>query len=177
MLRARVNVGQDDAVGDGGGIFRTRHGGNSRVQKQLVIAGGKVAALLIPGCDVAEFYLQYGGLQGVEPGVPADLVVEVAASHAVGAQRAGVGRQRRGARGEQAGVAHGGEVFGGVEAEGSSIAERASGSGIPAREIPAGSEGLGGVFDQQEAGVILLDGGEAVPVGALAVEVDRGGWP
>ena len=37
---------------------------------------------------------------------------------------------------------------------------------------PRGSEGLGGVFEDEEAGVVVLELGEGVHVGALAVEVD-----
>ncbi len=38
--------------------------------------------------------------------------------------------------------------------------------------VPCGSEGLGGVFDQEQARVGLLKRGEGVPIGALAVEMD-----
>ncbi len=38
--------------------------------------------------------------------------------------------------------------------------------------VPGGAEGLGGVFDEEQAGIVLLEGGEGVQVGALAVEVD-----
>ena len=68
--------------------------------------------------------------------------------------------------GEQAGIAKGAEVFGGVEAEGGEVAERSGWSAVP-----GGSEGLGGVFDEEQV-VALLQGGEGVPVGALAVEMD-----
>ena len=64
---------------------RRRSGG----AEELVVAGGAVAALLVPLGKVAEFDREDGGLDGVEAGVRADLVVEVAAGHAVGAERAG----------------------------------------------------------------------------------------
>ena len=38
--------------------------------------------------------------------------------------------------------------------------------------MPGGSEGLGGVFDEEETGGLSFEGGEGVPVGALAVEMD-----
>ena len=94
--------------------------------------------------------------------------MEVAAGHAVGAEGTGVGVERcGGACREEAGVAESGEVFCGVEAEGGGVAEGAGGHGVP-----GGAEGLGGVFDEQEAGVGLLDAGEGVEVGTLAEEVD-----
>ena len=43
---------------------------------------------LIACGDVPQLYLQHRGLDGVQPGVPADLVVEVALAHAVGAEHA-----------------------------------------------------------------------------------------
>ena len=64
-------------------------GGESGIAEELVVAGGAVAALLVPLGQIAEFDFEDGGLDGVEAGVPADLVVEVAAAHAVGAQHAG----------------------------------------------------------------------------------------
>ena len=134
--------------------------------EELVVASGVVAALLVPPGEVAEFDLEDGGLDGVEAGVPADLVVIVAAAHAVGAEDAGVVVDGGGGGGDEAGVAHGAEIFCGVEAEGCGVAEGAGGGAVP-----GGSEGLGGVFDEEEV-VVLFQGGECVPVGALAVEVD-----
>ena len=57
--------------------------------KLLVVEQGELAAAAVAGGDVAQLDLEYGGLQGVEAGVPADLVVEVAAPHAVGAEHGG----------------------------------------------------------------------------------------
>jgi len=84
----------------------------------------------------------------------------------VGAEDTGVVVDRGGGGGDEAGVAHGAEIFCGVEAEGGSVAESSGGD-----VVPGGSEGLGGVFDEYEV-VVLLEGGERVPVGALAVEMD-----
>ena len=72
-----------------------------------------------------------------------------------------------GVGGDEACVAEGGEVFGGVEAEGGGVAERAYGA-----IVPRGAEGLGGVFDELEI-VGFGEGGEGVHVRALAVEMDR----
>ena len=75
----------------------------------------------------------------------------VTAVHAVGAEGAGVVVDGGGAGGDQAGVSEGAEVFGGVEAEGGGVAE-GSGGRFRRRGSPGGSEGLGGVFDEEEVG-------------------------
>ncbi len=165
VLGAGVGVGQDDAGGPG--VLGRGEGGDAGGEEELVVAGGEVAAALVPGGQVAEFDLEDGGLEGVESGVPADFVVEVAARHAVGAEGAGAGVEGGGAGGDEAGVAEGGEVFSGVEAEGGGVAEGACGDGVP-----GGAEGLGGVLDEQEAGMLELEGDEGVEVGALTVEVN-----
>ena len=126
---------------------------------------------MVPGGEVFEFDLEDGGLEGVEAGVPADFVVEVAATHAVGSEHAGALVNFRGRRCQEAGIAEGGEVFGGVEGEGGGVSE-GSGGGEGAVQVPGGSEGLGGVFDEEETGGLSFEGGEGVPIGALAVEVD-----
>ncbi len=167
VLGAGMGVGQDDAGCDGVGLSGEVQGGDAGCEEELVVAGGEVAAALVPGGEVAEFDREDGGLEGVEAGVPADFVVEVAAGHAVGAEGAGAGVDGGGAGGDEAGVAEGGEVLGGVEAEGGGVAEGAGGDGVP-----GGAEGLGGVLDEQEAGVLELEGDEGVEVGALAEEVD-----
>ena len=134
--------------------------------EELIVAGGEVAALLVPLGKVGEFDFEDGGLDGVEAGVPADFVVEVAALHAVGSEGAGVVVDGGGAGGDEAGVSEGAEILCGVEAEGRGVAEGSGGD-----FVPGGSEGLGCVFDEEEL-VAVLKGGEGVPVGALAVEVD-----
>ena len=157
---AWVGDGEDDAFG---------HGGCGEVccVEELVVAGGVVAALLIPPGEVSEFDLEDGGLDGVEAGVPADLVVIVAGDAMPWARRTRlVVVDCGGGGGDEAGVSHGAEIFCGVEAEGGGVAEGSGGD-----VVPGGSEGLGGVLDEYEV-VVLLEGGEGVPVGALAVEMD-----
>jgi len=68
--------------------------------------------------------------------------------------------------GQQSSIAEGGEIFGGIEAEGGQIAERSS-RGFS----PGCAEGLSSIFDEKQI-VAFGEGGEGVPVGALAVEVD-----
>src|ERR1017187_6548620 len=149
----------------GGG---TREGGGQpRGAEELVVAGGAIAAQLVPLRKVAQFDLENSSLDGVKAGVPADLIVVVAAGHAVGAQGARVGRELRAGRGEKAGVSEGGEVLGGVEAERGGGAEGACGAATPRC-----AEGLGGVLDQKKSRAVASYGSEGVPVGALAVEVD-----
>ena len=132
----------------------------------MVVAGGDVAALLVPAGEMAEFDFEDGGLEGVEAGVAANFVVVVAAAHAVGSEHAGalVDVCREG--GDEACVSEGAEVFGGVEGEGCGVAEGSGGG-----SVPGGSEGLGCVFDEEEVEAVL-EGVECVEVGALAVEVD-----
>src|ERR1035441_1262634 len=86
-------------------------GGQPRGAEELVVAGGAIAALLVPLGKVAQFDLENSSLDGVKAGVPADLIVVVAAGHAVGAQGARVGRELRVGLGEKAGVSEGGEVL------------------------------------------------------------------
>ena len=112
-------------------------GGQARGAEELVVAGGAVAALLVPFGKVAQLDLENGGLDRVEAGVPADLVVVVAAGHAVGAQRAGVGGELWVGGGDQAGVAEGGEVFGGVEAEGGGSRRASQRAARPAGRVHA----------------------------------------
>ena len=160
----RVDPGEDDAVAGGGAADGSREACG---REQLIVAVGKCCAAAIPGREMAEFYGEDGGLHAVEPRVPADLVVGVAAAHAVGAEHAGALCELGGGGGEETGVTGGAEIFGGIEAEGGGVAERAGG---PAG--PGGAEGLGGVFEEQQI-VLLAEGVEGVHVGALAVEVDR----
>ena len=140
---AWVGDGKDDAFADVGC-------GELCCMEELVVAGGVVAALLVPPGKVAEFDLEDGGLDGVEAGVPADLVVIVAAAHAVSAEDAGVVVDCGGGCGDQAGVADGAEIFCGVEAEGCGVAEGSGGDAVP-----GGSEGLGSVFDEDEGVVVF----------------------
>ncbi len=116
---AGVGVGQDDAVG---GVVRAGRGGEAGGAELGVVGGGEGAASAVAGGDVAEFDFEDGGLEGVEAGVPADLVVEVALAHAVGAEHGGALGEGCVVGGDEAGVAEGGEVFGGVEAEGGDVA-------------------------------------------------------
>ncbi len=132
---AGVGVGEDDAVGGGSA-------GEVCGLEELVVAGGEGASFFVPTGEMAEFYLEDGGLEGVEAGVPADLVVEVAAAHAVGAEYAGVIVKCGGGSGDEAGVSEGGEIFGGVEGEGCGVAQGSGG-----HSVPGSSEGLSGVFD------------------------------
>ena len=66
VLRARVGVGEDQAVGDSGGVFRGGHGGDARGQEELMVSRGEVATSLIPPGDVLQFDPEDGGLDGVE---------------------------------------------------------------------------------------------------------------
>ena len=129
MGGAGVGPGEDHAVGDGGGVGGGGHGGDACGEEELVVAGGELAAALVPGGEVLEFHFKDGGLQGVEAGVPAELVMEVAAAHAVGAQHAAALLKLGGAGGEEASIAKGGEILGWVEGEGGGVSEGSGGGG------------------------------------------------
>ena len=135
--------------------------------KQGLVGGGDLAAAGVADVDAAEFDFEDGGLEGVEAGVPADLVVVVPLTHAVSSKHLHALGEGWVGGGGHSGVAVGAEVLGGVEAEGGDVAE---GTGWNA--VPSGSEGLGGVLDELHAGV-LRERLESVHIGALAVEVDR----
>ena len=92
--------------------------------------------------------------------------MDVATTHAVGAEHAGTLGEDVVGGGDEAGVAEGAEVLGGVEGEGGGVAEGTGGG-----RAPACAEGLGGVFNKEEV-VLAGERGEGVEVGALAVEMD-----
>ena len=140
--------------------------GQVRLTQEFIIAGGVGVALLVPLRQIPQLHFEDGGLEAIETGVPSDLVVIVAAAHPVCAQDASVVVDCGRSSGDEAGVAHGAEIFCGVEAERGGVAERSGGS-----VIPGCSEGLGSVFDEEDV-VVLFQGRECVPVGALAVEMD-----
>lgn len=97
---ARVGDGEDDS-------FLYSVGGEVHFAEELIVEEGVLASLLVPLGQIAEFDLENGGLDGVKAGVPADLVVIVAAAHAVGAEDAGVVVNRGGSSSDEAGVSHG----------------------------------------------------------------------
>jgi len=104
--RPSAAVGADNVlVPDGDGCQEPRGAGRCRgwdkgrlrpvpaAWKRRVIAAGDGAAELIPSVDVLELDGEDGALEAVHAGVPADLVVVVAAAHAVAG--ATCGRARR----------------------------------------------------------------------------------
>ena len=125
---AGVGEGKDDAVG---WLVAVR----PALRKSLVVAGGELAAALVAGGEVAELDFEDGGLDGVEAGVPADLVVEVARRMPWARSERTRSSSGGGAGGDEAGVAEGGEVFGGVEAEGGGVAEGCR-RGLPFQVAP-----------------------------------------
>src|SRR5260370_33147045 len=99
--------------------------------KQLVIMHGKVAALLVPLRQVLELHLQHSGLQSVQAGVPAYLVVIVALAHPMGPKHARVLVKAGGDGGQDAGIAKSAENFGGIETEGGKVAPSPGGEALP----------------------------------------------
>src|SRR5208337_1144721 len=95
----------------------------------MIVGGGDRTAALVPLADVAQFYAEHRALDGVHAGVPANLVVIVAASGTVIAQPLHVlAYLRGGCRGGTC-VAKCAQVLGGIKAEGGSAAK---GSGVAA---------------------------------------------
>ena len=160
MGGARVSPGQNDSV------FR-RGASQACFLEETIVAGCEFSAMMIPLGEITKFDFEDGGLDRVEAGVPAYLVVKVAARHAMRAERTGPAVELQAGCGDETSVAEGCEVFCGIEAEGGGVTERAGWTPIPRR-----SKGLGGVFQKEDSGVIALQGSEAIPIGALAVEVD-----
>ncbi len=78
---------------------------------------------LVPSRHVFELDRKDGALEAVHARVPADLVVVVAAAHAVLAQHAGALGEVVGIGGDHAGIACGAQVLGGIEAEGGGVAQ------------------------------------------------------
>jgi len=72
------------------------------IPEELVGSGLEVAATLVALGKVAEFDLEDGGLEGVEAGVPADLVRGNSGGHAVGAEGPGTGVEFAAGRGDEA---------------------------------------------------------------------------
>ena len=81
VFGAGIGVGQDDAFGSG------RAGKICDCEKP-VIERGQLATPLIPGGNAAQLHLKNSGLNRVQARIPADFLMEVAATHAVGAQDA-----------------------------------------------------------------------------------------
>ena len=133
-------VRQDDAVA---GIWTGL--GQSRRVKQRVVAPGRGVAGMVPAGDVLELDVEDGALKAVHARVPAQLVVVVAAAHAVLAQHFYPLGQFIGVGGDHARFAGGAEVLGGIKAEGGNLAK---GAGLYA--VPFGAPGLGGVFNELE---------------------------
>jgi hypothetical protein len=119
---------------------------------------------MVPALDVAKLDGENGALEAVHAGVPADLVVVVAASHAVLAQHPGALGQVIGIHSDHAGVAGGAQVLGGIKAEGGDVAQSAGLDSAPFR-----APGLGCVFNDSQAALLSKT---RKRIGALAKEVD-----
>ena len=135
----------------------------SRGMEERVIAAGDGAAELVPAVDVLELDGEDGALETVHAGVPADLVVVVAAAHSVLAQHAGALGDFIGVGGDHASIACSAEIFGGIKTEGGGIAERTR-----MHALPFCAPGLRGIFDELEV-ALFCDTGKGGEIGALAV--------
>src|ERR1019366_1624387 len=114
---------------------------------------------LIPAVDVAELDPEDCTLEAVHARVPADLVVIVAAAHAVLAQHLHALGQFVGVGGDHAGVSGCTQILGWIKAESGDVAKAAGlapqrrrpVAGDPAvYAVPLRAPGLGGVFNEFE---------------------------
>src|SRR6185437_5889280 len=140
--------------------------GDTRCADNCLIARGDFATSLVPAADVLEFDAENRTLKPIHAGVPAQLLVMVAAAHAVLAQRAEALGNLVAAGGHHAGVAGGAEFLGGVKTESRGIAKRPCLRAAPFR-IP----GLGGIFDEKQT-ALASQVRKHVPIGALTIEVN-----
>ena len=120
----------------------------------------------IPFVQVLQLDTQHRRLQGIEPAVESDVVVMVIRAASMHPQREKQFAEVPVIRHDQPAVTHASEVFGREKAEAPRIPE---GSGFPT--VPAGADGLAGVFNDLEAASIghLHDG---LHVGALPEKMD-----
>ncbi len=132
-----------------------------------MITPGHCASSLIPAVDVAHFDIENGALKSIHARIPANLVVVVAAAHAVLAQHPYALGQFIGVRRHHAGVAGGAHVLGGIKAECGNVAQPAG-----LRTFPLRAPGLRRIFNQLQT-PLSADPPKCRPVGALAVEVYR----
>ncbi len=144
---ARQLARQNDTVHGIGPSLR-----QSRFGKQSVIARGQCAARLGPCANVFELHRQHRALESIHARVPAQLVVVVAAAHAVLAQHLHPLGKLVGIRGDHAGVAGRAQVLGGIKAECGDIAQAAR-----LHAIPLGAPGLRGVFDDGQPALSSRD--------------------
>ena len=150
--------------------------------QQFVVAGGGGAAGRVAVGQAAQLDAQDGGLDAVEARVVAKQFVVVALSAAVGAELAAGFGDLVVVGGDEPGVAIGAKVFGGIEAEGSSVADGSRGLAYVGRRgaagqlaagaaFIAGAKALGAVFDDLEP-VLFGDGHDAVHFAGAAEDVD-----
>ena len=109
------------------------------------VAGGPLAAQVVPGVDVLELGAEDAGVQVVQAAVEA-IAVDVAGIGAVVAQLADPGVDVGVVRHERAAVAEGAEVLLDDETGGRGVAEFAD-----FEALAAGADGLGVVFDHDAA--------------------------
>jgi len=88
-----------------------------RFLDQAIIALGGLLTLRRPLIQVGQLHAQHGGLQGVDPGIPAQILVVILRLHAVDAQAFHVLRPVRVVGDHHAGIAVSAEVLGRIETE------------------------------------------------------------
>ena len=150
--------------------------GESGLLQKMIVGCRDLAAALVPLLDETQFDAQHRALDSVHAGVPANLLVVVAAGRTVIPQPLHVLAHIKVHGGRGSGIAKCAEILGWVKAEGRGASQ---GSGMA--PIPCGSKGLRGIFDDHE----LVGGGncvKGVSIHTLAVEMHGHdafeiGWP
>ena len=98
----------------------------SRLAQQAVIAAGQHAPLLVPVVQVLQLHPQHRRLHGVQPAVPANLFVVVAATASMIAQPANMVGNAGIIGGDAAAIAVGAQILCGIEAEARRFPQRAA---------------------------------------------------
>ena len=138
---------------------------------QGVVALGRRLARFRPAVQVRQLDPQEGGLQRVQPRVPAHELVVVARLHAVAAQAAQECGPGRIAGDHHAAVAKASQIFGRIKAEAADGAQRPR-----ALAMVLGPNGLGGIFHDGEV-VTRRHVPERIHFRALSEQVDHDDGP
>lgn len=149
--------------GDGAVLFY----GEPGLGKQRAVVVGVAAAGFGPGVEPGQLDAQHRGLQGIEPEIAPDGLVEILGLCAVTPQQFDPGPQRFVVGYHHAAIAERAEIFGREKAETAHIAHRAR---APAHRFSA--DGLGRVFDDAQV-VLCADCQNRIHVGTLAEKVYR----
>src|ERR1700691_1540974 len=155
LLQQRVANGvapgapNDEQVVTGFGSFGFEHRLSVQWREQLAIGGGDYASALVPFRELFQFRAQDRGLDRIEPGVVAANLMRVVRQAAVIAEARYAMRNLVVIGRDRAAIAPCAEIFTGIKAEASSVAER-SRHFHPVSRADASAMGLARILDQFE---------------------------